>query len=152
MQKDLTEHIDDSEIRFSTMGKDIQIIRNNHVTEMGECRRGSDGLDRRLSKLEGVCGRFDSFSDSLEMIKDGLNRHVSGLWSCVNGLNVTVTSQGELISNIQNVQLENVHTKIHRVNSSVVDLAKKFHSFTEQDFTGKSLTLKGVGFHFVDKR
>ncbi|XP_028253912.1 EMILIN-1-A [Parambassis ranga] len=136
LQKELTEHIDDSKIQFDNLGKDIEIIRSNYVTEVGDCRRASDGLDRRLSKLEGVCGRFDSFSDSLERIKEGLNRHVSGLWSCVNGLNVTVTSQGGVIDNIQNVQLENVHSKIHRLNSSVVDLVKQFHVFTKQDFRG----------------
>uniref|UniRef100_A0A7N6BMF4 Elastin microfibril interfacer 1a n=1 Tax=Anabas testudineus TaxID=64144 RepID=A0A7N6BMF4_ANATE len=136
LQKELTDHTDDSDVRFGTLEKEIQIIRSNYVTEVGECRRASDGLDRRLSKLEGVCGRFDSFSESLEKIKEGLNRHVSGLWSCVNGLNVTVTSQGDVISHIQNVQLENVHTNIHRLNSSLVNLAKEFHSFTEQDFRG----------------
>uniref|UniRef100_A0A3Q0T8N3 Elastin microfibril interfacer 1a n=1 Tax=Amphilophus citrinellus TaxID=61819 RepID=A0A3Q0T8N3_AMPCI len=106
LQKDLTEHVADSRTRFSGLGKEIQIIRSNYVTEIGECRRSSDGLDQRLSKLEEVCGRFDSFSDSLVTIKEGLNRHVSGLWNCVNGLNVTVTSQGDAIENIQNVQLE----------------------------------------------
>ncbi|XP_051264036.1 EMILIN-1a [Dicentrarchus labrax] len=136
LQKEVTEHIDDSKLRFGNLDKEIQIIRSNYVTEVGECRRSSDGLDRRLSKLEGVCGRFDSFSDSLERIKEGLNRHVSGLWTCVNGLNVTVTSQGDLINNIQNVQLEKVHSNIHRLNSSVVDLVKEFHSFIEQDFMG----------------
>ncbi|XP_019947506.1 EMILIN-1-A isoform X2 [Paralichthys olivaceus] len=136
LQKELTDHVDDSEIRFGNLGKEIQIIRSNYVTEVGECRRASDGLDQRLSKLEGVCTRFDTFSDSLERIKEGLNRHVSGLWSCVNGLNVTVTSHGDLIDDIQNVQLENVHTKIHRLNSSVLELSKEFHSFIEQDFMG----------------
>ncbi|KAL7388522.1 hypothetical protein ABVT39_015629 [Epinephelus coioides] len=136
LQKELTDHVDDSKIRFGSLGKEIKIIRSNYVTEIGECRRSSDGLDRRLSKLEEVCTRLDSFSDSLERIKEGLDRHVSGLWSCVNGLNVTVTSQGDLIDDIQNVQLENVHSDIHRLNSSVVDLAKEFHSFIEQDFMG----------------
>ncbi|XP_044026313.1 EMILIN-1a [Siniperca chuatsi] len=136
LQKELTEHVDDSKIRFGSLDKEIQIIRSNYVTVMGDCRRSSDGLDRRLSKLEGVCGRFDYFSDSLERIKEGLNRHVSGLWSCVNGLNVTLTSQGDLIDNIQNVQLENVHSNIHRLNSSVVELVNEFHSFIEQDFMG----------------
>ncbi|XP_053301001.1 EMILIN-1a [Pleuronectes platessa] len=136
LQKELTDHIDDSGIRFIDLGKEIQIIRSNYLTEVGECRRSSDGLDRRLSKLEGVCGRFDTFSDSLERIKEGLNRHVSGLWSCVNGLNVTVTSHADLIDDIQNVQLWNVHTKIDTLNSSVLDLAREFHSFIEQDFMG----------------
>lgn len=145
LQKELTEHLDDSNIRFGSLDKEIQIIRSNYLTEVGECRRSSDGLDQRLSKLEGVCGRFDSFSDSLERITEGLNRHVSGLWSCVNGLNVTVTSQGDLINNIQNVQLENVHSNIHRLNSSVMDLTKEFHSFIEQDFMGESQSTECMG-------
>ncbi|XP_070705845.1 EMILIN-1-A [Pempheris klunzingeri] len=136
LQRELKEHADDLNIRFDGLGKEIQIIRSNYVTEVGECRRSNDGLDKRLSKLEGVCGRLDSFSDSLERIKEGLNRHVSGLWSCVNGLNVTVTSQGDLIDNIQSVQLENIHSNIHRLNSSLVDLVKDFHNFVEQDFMG----------------
>ncbi|MED6269051.1 hypothetical protein CHARACLAT_029059, partial [Characodon lateralis] len=136
LQNELTEHIDDSKIQFGNLGREIQIIRNNYVTEVGECRRSRDGLDRRLSKLEGVCSRLDSFTDSLEKIKEGLNRHVSGLWGWVNGLNVTVTSQGELIDNIQNIQLDHVHSRIHKLNSSVLDLGRQFTIFREQDFRG----------------
>ncbi|XP_039981709.1 EMILIN-1a [Xiphias gladius] len=136
LQKELTEQVDDSRIQFDSLGKEITIIRGNYVTVAGDCERASVSLDQRLFKLEGVCGRFDSFSDSLERIKEGLNRHVSGLWSCVNGLNVTVTSQGDIIEIIQSVQLKNVHTKIQRLNSSVVDLVKQFDNFIKQDLTG----------------
>nr|XP_057942050.1 EMILIN-1-A [Doryrhamphus excisus] len=136
LKKDLNEHTDDSSDRFGGLSKDIEVIRSNYFTEVGECRRTSDGLNGRLSKLEGVCKRFDSFSDSLLRIKEGLNQHVSGLWNCVNGLNVTVTSHGRLIDNIRNIQLENIHSKIHGMNSSLLDLAKEFHDFIEQDFTG----------------
>lgn len=148
LQKELSEHVDSSNMQFDKLDREIKIITSNYLTEVGECRRSSDGLDRRLSKLEGVCGRFDSVSDSLERIKEGLNRHVSGLWSCVNGLNVTVMSQGDAIDDIQNVQLENVHSNIHRLNSSVVDLVRQFHSFTEQDFRGESQRMQGMGFSF----
>ncbi|XP_077591576.1 EMILIN-1-A [Stigmatopora nigra] len=136
LKNDLDEHVLDSNIRFGNLGKDIEVIRSNYVTEIGECRRASNGLEHRFSKLEKLCGRFDSFSDSLQRIKEGLNQHVSGLWSCVNGLNVTVTSQGHSIDNIQNVQLVNVHSKIHRLNSSLLDLTREFHDFIRQDFMG----------------
>lgn len=142
MRRGLTDHVDDSKIQFNNVGKEIQIMRNNYVTEVMECRRSSDGLEKRISKLEGVCGRLDSFSDGLKRIREGLNRHVSGLWSCVNGLNVTVTSQGDLIADIQNVQLERVHSDIHRLNGSVVDLVEDFNNFIEQDYTGES---RGAG-------
>uniref|UniRef100_A0A8C1SM35 Elastin microfibril interfacer 2b n=1 Tax=Cyprinus carpio TaxID=7962 RepID=A0A8C1SM35_CYPCA len=49
-----------------------------------------DGLDGRVASIEGVCGRFDPMSDSLNRIKDGLNKHVNGLWTCVRQLNSTV--------------------------------------------------------------
>ncbi|XP_074471923.1 EMILIN-1-A isoform X1 [Sebastes fasciatus] len=136
LQKELTEHVDDSKIQFGGLGDEIQIIRSNYATEVGECRRSSDGLERRLSKLEGVCVRLDAFSDSLERIKEGLNRHVSGLWVWVNGLNVTLTSQGDLIDDIQNVQLESVRSDVRGLNSSLVDLVEEFHSFIGQDFMG----------------
>ncbi|XP_034017942.1 EMILIN-1a [Thalassophryne amazonica] len=136
LDKDLMDHIDDSKLQFSSLGKDIHIITSNYMTEVGECRRSSNGLEQRLSKVEGLCKRFDTFSDSLESIKEGLNRHVSGLWSCVNGLNVTLISHGDLINNIQNVELKNVDSRIHRLNSSLVDLVEEFQNFFEQDFKG----------------
>ncbi|KAJ0060764.1 hypothetical protein NL108_000037, partial [Boleophthalmus pectinirostris] len=136
LEKDLTLHTEDSKIRFGTLGKEIEILKRNYLTEVGECRRSSDGLDRRLSKLEGVCGRFDSFSDTLERIKEGLNRHVTGLWSCVNGLNATVIGQGEVIHDIRDIQLEKVRSNINKLNTSLLDLATEFHDFVKQDFTG----------------
>lgn len=49
-----------------------------------------NALDRRVASIEGVCGRFEPMSDSLTRIKDGLNKHVNGLWTCVRQLNSTV--------------------------------------------------------------
>lgn len=141
LQKDLT----DTKTRFGGLGKEIQLIKSNYVTEIGECRRTSDGLDRRLTKVEGVCGRLDSFSDSLEKITGGLNHHVSELWSYVNGLNVTVSSQGSAIGNIQNVHLVKVHSNMDKLNSSLVHLAKEFHDFRELDFRGELWCLVYTG-------
>lgn len=138
LHKELTDHLDDSKNQFGNIANEIQIIRSNYVTDVGECRRSSSGLDQRLSKLEGVCGRFDSFSDSLERITEGLNHHVSGLWSCVNGLNITVKTHGDQIDTIQNFHLENVHSGMQRLNYSLMELAEDFHSFIQQDFMGKS--------------
>ncbi|KAG7508204.1 EMILIN-1-like [Solea senegalensis] len=136
LQTELMEHVDDSKIRLDSLGNEIQIITSNYVKEVTECRRTSEGLDRRITTLEGVCVHADSFSDGLDGIKDGLDGHVTELWSSINGLNVTVTSQGDVIHDIQHVQLENVHGKIRGLNSSVLDLAREFHSFIEQDFMG----------------
>ncbi|XP_048041265.1 EMILIN-2 [Megalobrama amblycephala] len=49
-----------------------------------------NGLDGRVASIEGICGRFEPMSDSLKRIKEGLNKHVNGLWTCVRQLNNTV--------------------------------------------------------------
>uniref|UniRef100_A0A8C2GVD4 Elastin microfibril interfacer 1a n=1 Tax=Cyprinus carpio TaxID=7962 RepID=A0A8C2GVD4_CYPCA len=132
IQDDLNKHKEDSKVRFDG----ISSFNSNLMIEMGECKLSREGLDKRLSKMEDVCGRLDSLSVNLQIIKDGLNKHVSGLWTCVNDLNSTVISHGEAINSIQNVHFQNIHGKMNNLNSSILDVLKEFQSFTEQDFTG----------------
>lgn len=138
IQQEMTEHIEDSRVRFDNVDRDVR----RYVVEMGDCKRAGDGLDKRLSKLEVVCGRLDSVSDNLQKIKDGLNKHVSGLWSCVSDLNNTVTSHSGFIEIFQNSHLDDIHGSIKGLNSSMVHILKEFQSLTEQDLTG--LTLIGL--------
>uniref|UniRef100_A0A9J8AHZ9 Elastin microfibril interfacer 1b n=2 Tax=Cyprinus carpio TaxID=7962 RepID=A0A9J8AHZ9_CYPCA len=136
IQQEMTEHIEDSRIRFDNMDRDVRRFGNNFVVEMGDCKRTGDGLDKRLSKLEVVCGRLDSVSDNLQKIKEGLNKHVSSLWNCVNGLNNTVISHSGFIEILQNTHLDDIHGKIKRLNSTMVHILKEFQNLTENDLTG----------------
>ncbi|XP_072552091.1 EMILIN-1-A [Salminus brasiliensis] len=136
IQELLKEHIQDSRVRFSGVGREIQNFNSNVLVEMGECKRTGEGLEKRLGKMEDVCGRLDVLSESLQHIKDGLSRHVSGLWTCVNGLNATVITQGEAIDMIQSVHLENVHGMMENLNSSLLQIRDEFQIFTKQDFVG----------------
>ncbi|XP_072545039.1 EMILIN-1b [Salminus brasiliensis] len=136
IQQEVTEHIEDSKTRFENVDRDVKRFGNNFVVEMGDCKRTGDGLDKRLSKLEGICGRLDSVSDNVQKIKEGLNKHVSSLWNCVNGLNATVTSHSSFIDTIQDTHLDGIHSKVKQLNSSLLHVLKQFQSITEQDFTG----------------
>uniref|UniRef100_A0A8B9GRS0 Elastin microfibril interfacer 1b n=1 Tax=Astyanax mexicanus TaxID=7994 RepID=A0A8B9GRS0_ASTMX len=136
IQQEVTEHIEDSKLRFDNVDRDVKRFGNNFVVEMGDCKRTGDGLDKRLSKLEGVCGRLDSVSDSLQKIKEGLNKHVSSLWNCVNGLNATVSSHSSFIHTIQDTHLDGIHSKVKQLNSSLQHVLKQFQDITEQDLTG----------------
>ncbi|KAI4877702.1 hypothetical protein NFI96_031901 [Prochilodus magdalenae] len=136
IQRDLNEHIKDSREHFSNIGREIHTFNSNTLVEMSECKRAGEGLEKRLLKMENVCGRLDSLSESLQHIKDGLSRHVSKLWTCVDGLNATIITQGEAIDNIQNIHLEDIHEMMHKLNSSLLHIFKEFQTFTEQDFTG----------------
>ncbi|XP_016351882.1 EMILIN-1-like [Sinocyclocheilus anshuiensis] len=132
IQDDLKKHKEDSKVRFDGISR----FNSNLMTEMGECKLSREGLDKRLSKMEDVCGRLDSLSVNLQIIKDGLSKHVSGLWTCVNDLNSTVISHSEAIDSIQNFHLENIQGKMNNLSSSILHVLKEFQSFTEQDFTG----------------
>uniref|UniRef100_A0A672PLS8 EMILIN-1-like n=1 Tax=Sinocyclocheilus grahami TaxID=75366 RepID=A0A672PLS8_SINGR len=138
IQQEMTEHIEDSRIRFDNVDRDVHRFGNNFVVEMGDCKRTGDGLDKRLSKLEVVCGRLDSVSENLQKIKEGLNKHMSSLWNCVSGLNNTVISHSGFIEILQNTHLDDIHGNIKRLNSSVDHILKEFQSLTENDLTGLS--------------
>ncbi|KAL0969850.1 hypothetical protein UPYG_G00233200 [Umbra pygmaea] len=139
IQQELTEHIEESHNRLDGVDRDVRRFESTLVVEMADCRRSGDGLEKRLSKMEGICGRMDSVSDSLQKIKEGLNKHVSGLWNCVNGLNATIISHSGVIENIQTIQLDGIHGKIKNLNSSVNHILKEFQNLSEQDLTGVQL-------------
>uniref|UniRef100_A0A3P8ZSB5 Elastin microfibril interfacer 1a n=1 Tax=Esox lucius TaxID=8010 RepID=A0A3P8ZSB5_ESOLU len=136
LQTELDDHIDDTKVRFTDLGREINTITSNYVTEIGDCRRSGDGLDKRLSKMEGMCGRLDGISNSLVKIKEGLNRHVSGLWNCVNTINSTVISHGDSINTIKNIEIPAIHSDIHGLNTSVHNVLNEIRSFSLQDFVG----------------
>ncbi|TRY99816.1 hypothetical protein DNTS_014880 [Danionella cerebrum] len=129
---DLNKHKDDSKARFDSLSS----FNSNVMIEMGECKLSQEGLNKRLSKMEDVCGRLDSLSGNLQTIKDGLSKHISGLWTCVNDLNSTVISQSKAINNIHNLHIENIHGRVNSLNSSLRHVLKELQTFTEQDLTG----------------
>lgn len=72
------------------------------ATKVGEMMSEMDG---RVANVERVCGRLEPMSESLTRIKDGLNKHVNGLWNCVRKLNSTVLTHSSDISTLR----ENTH-------------------------------------------
>ncbi|XP_064809262.1 EMILIN-1-A-like isoform X3 [Oncorhynchus masou masou] len=139
IQQEVTEHIEKSRDRLDGVDRDVRRFESTLVVEVGDCKRSGDGLEKRLFKMEGVCGRLDGVSDSLQRIKEGLTKHMSGLWNCVNGLNATVISHGGIIESIQTTQLDRIHGKIKNLNSSVSHILTEFQNLSEQDLTGVQL-------------
>uniref|UniRef100_A0A8C7T561 Elastin microfibril interfacer 2 n=1 Tax=Oncorhynchus mykiss TaxID=8022 RepID=A0A8C7T561_ONCMY len=65
--------------------------------EADHCRNRTEGIaldvasmDSRVTSLENMCGRLEPISSSLHRIKEGLNKHVTGLWNCINQINGTL--------------------------------------------------------------
>lgn len=58
-------------------------------------------MDSRIVNVERLCTKLDPISSSLQRIKEGLNKHVTGLWTCVNQLNGTVYAHARDIGGLQ---------------------------------------------------
>nr|XP_057934288.1 EMILIN-1-A-like [Doryrhamphus excisus] len=129
IQQEVTEHIEESRDRFSGMERDVLRFENMLLVEMGACKRSGDGLEKRLSKLEGVCGRMDGVYDSIHKIKEGLNQHVSSLWTCVSGLNNSVVHHGGILDSVQ--------TRMKNLNFSVNNMLKDLQSFSDLGLAGR---------------
>lgn len=71
IQQEVTEHIEESRDRLDGMDRDVRRFESTLLVEMGDCKRSGDGLEKRLSKLEGLCGRLDGAFDSIHKIKEG---------------------------------------------------------------------------------
>ncbi|XP_023662491.1 EMILIN-1-A isoform X2 [Paramormyrops kingsleyae] len=132
IQQEMSEHVEESKNRFDRVGQEI----HRFGFEMGDCKRSGEGLEKRLSKMENVCSRLDSISDNLQKIKEGLNKHVTSLWSCVSDINTTVISHSGFIDEIQKTQLDGIHRNIRHLNSSMLHILQEFLNFSNQDFVG----------------
>lgn len=79
------------------MRKKLDALGREVKADADRCREATQhageeisNIDSRIDKMETVCNRLDPISGSLQRIKEGLNKHVTGLWTCVNQMNVTV--------------------------------------------------------------
>ncbi|XP_069829405.1 EMILIN-1 isoform X2 [Dendropsophus ebraccatus] len=136
LQEEVTEHIKDNTERLHVFQKEINSFSNLVMEESQECRRSSGGLEDRVSKLENVCLKLDTVSGSLTKIKETLNKHVSGLWNCVQEVNSTLRTHTAWFDKLHNKQLNGINGRLNTLNNSMLILSSEFQNFTLQDFMG----------------
>ncbi|XP_030054481.1 EMILIN-1 [Microcaecilia unicolor] len=136
IQQEVTEHIGESEDKFDSVTKEIERFGSTMLIETRDCRRSAGGLEDRVSKLENICDKLDTVSGSLKKIKEGLNKHVSSIWNCVQEMNSTVKTHSAWFDKLQNTQLNGINKRLNVLNSSVLFLSSGFQNFTLQDFMG----------------
>lgn len=64
--------MEESRDSLDGMRHDIRRFESTLLVELGDCKKSGDGLEKRLSKLEGICGRLEGVSDSVHKIKEGM--------------------------------------------------------------------------------
>ncbi|CAM9979297.1 unnamed protein product, partial [Bubo scandiacus] len=77
------------------------------------------GLEPRLTKLEGVCEQLEAVAGGLRGVREGLGRHVAGLWVAVRELNGTTGTQAALLEKALQAQLPR---RIGALNASLQHL------------------------------
>nr|XP_056708346.1 EMILIN-1 [Euleptes europaea] len=137
VQQEVTEHVSESEERFQVLGREIHQFGGTLQVEASDCRRASGGLAERLAKLEGTCERLDDVSGSLRKIKEGLDKHVTALWSCLHEVNGTLRNHGALLDKIHGSHLGTIHRRLSTLNGSLQTLQGQLHDLMLQDLTGR---------------
>lgn len=94
--------------KLEELGREVKSEANRCRTKTEEVEKELSSMDGRVVNVGSMCSRLEPISGSLQRIKEGLNKHVTGLWTCVNSLNGTVRAQagdiGGLKGTFQNLQ------------------------------------------------
>ncbi|XP_019943105.2 EMILIN-2 isoform X1 [Paralichthys olivaceus] len=114
--------------------------------EAKECREKSEDvgkdiahMDSRIVNVEDLCGKLDPISASLQRIKEGLNKHVTALWTCVNQLNSTVRAHTRDIGGVRGSCLD--------LQNHIANIARDLQMLTDNssEKTGAQVTVDDAG-------
>ncbi|KAM3593633.1 uncharacterized protein V6R79_017617 [Siganus canaliculatus] len=96
--------------RLDELGREVTAKADHCREQADNVQKEVAGMDSRIVNVESLCSKLDPISGSLQRIKEGLNKHVTGLWTCVNQLNSTVRAHTREIvgvkgtcQNLQNI-------------------------------------------------
>lgn len=88
-QDDIRQQVEDLRSRLDALSQQVS-------TDLSQCKQRTQGVsdgisavDGRVDRLEQVCGRLDNVSASIQVLKDGLQRHVGDLRDCAQRANDT---------------------------------------------------------------
>ncbi|XP_076991993.1 EMILIN-2 isoform X2 [Tamandua tetradactyla] len=115
-----------------------QRLQSQVFSDLDTCKENTQGVHRKVSVVEGrvshmekTCSKLDSISGSLHSIKEGLNKHVSSLWSCVRQMNGTLRSHSRDISGLKN-SVQQFYSHVFQISTDLQDLIKFQPSATEE--------------------
>lgn len=87
--------------RLDELGRELRAEVNRCRGQTEDVGKEIAHMDSRIFQVETLCGKLDPISASLQRIKEGLNKHVTGLWTHVNQLNGTVRAHAQDIRGLR---------------------------------------------------
>ncbi|XP_042659130.1 EMILIN-1 [Tyto alba] len=91
------------------------------------------GLEPRLAKLEGVCEQLEAVAGGLRGVREGLGRHVAGLWDAVRELNGTAGARAAAVEKALQAQLPR---RLGALNASLQHLRGELLRLSQRDPAG----------------
>ncbi|XP_008394901.1 EMILIN-2 isoform X2 [Poecilia reticulata] len=126
---ELRRHLDE-------LGREVK-AENDRCREMTrDMGEELASMDSRIVNVEALCSKLDPISISLLRIKEGLNRHITGLWSCVDQLNGTVQTHAQ--------DIEGLRGRCQTLQNQILNVAKDIPTIT-YDSPGKEGASVGPG-------
>ncbi|XP_007933660.1 EMILIN-2 [Orycteropus afer afer] len=114
----------------SKLEEKLQSLQSQVLTGLNTCKENTQGVQTEISMVEGrvsqmekTCSKLDSISGSLHRIKEGLNKHVNSLWSCVRQMNGTLRSHSRDISGLKN-SVQQFYSHVFQISTDLQDLVK----------------------------
>nr|XP_046226934.1 EMILIN-2 [Scatophagus argus] len=100
--------------RLNELGREVKTKADHCREQTEDVGKEIAHMDSRIVSVESLCGKLDPISSSLQRIKEGLNKHVTGLWTCVNQLNGTVRAHSQDIGGLRGTcqNLQNLMSKV----------------------------------------
>lgn len=89
------------------------------------------GLEPRVAKLEGVCEQLEVVSGGLRGVREGLGRHVAGLWNALRELNGTARTHSALLEKAMQLP-----ARLSALNASFQQHRAEMLNLTSRDLTG----------------
>lgn len=115
-----------------------QSLQAQVLSDLDTCKANTHGVqmevsvvEGRVSQMEKTCSKLDSISGNLQRIKEGLNKHVSSLWSCVRQMNGTLRSHSKDISGLKN-SVQQFYSHVFQISTDLQDLVRFQPSATEE--------------------
>ncbi|KAJ8277636.1 hypothetical protein GJAV_G00077910 [Gymnothorax javanicus] len=97
--------------------------------KLSQCKETTEGfmkevssVDDRVANVENACSKLDAISGNLQRIKEGLNKHVTSLWTCINHINATLGVHSVDISGLKG-SVQKFHTQLFDIAGDFEDLA-----------------------------
>ncbi|XP_071233660.1 EMILIN-2 [Salvelinus alpinus] len=100
----------------------LDSLTNQVQTELQRCS-GVSGVEGRVQRLEKVCVQLDGVSARVRGVKEGLEKHVAGLWHHVSRVNTMLERQAADITTLE-TSLKTLQTRSTDTNARETDAVR----------------------------